>query len=41
MHSEVLMTRNARMSRNHHALYTALSCRRPNRSAQNGPNWFT
>ena len=41
MHSEVLVTRNARISRNHQALYTVLSCTDVNTSAQKGPNWLT
>jgi hypothetical protein len=41
MHSDVLTTRKARISRNHQALYTALSLSARNSSAQNGPNWLT
>lgn len=41
MHKEVLTTRKAMISRNHHALYTALSWIAAKSSAQNGPNWFT
>ncbi|XHO06172.1 hypothetical protein ACEQUB_03084 [Ralstonia syzygii] len=41
MHSEVDTTRNARISRNHHALYTVGSVSVRNTSAQNGPNWLT
>ncbi|MNV77331.1 hypothetical protein D3C71_1707430 [compost metagenome] len=41
IHSEVLSTRNAKMSKNHQALYTALSWIAAKSSAQNGPNWLT
>ena len=41
MHSEVLVTRNAKISKNHQALYTVLSCTAANNSAQKGPNWLT
>ena len=41
MHSDVLVTKNARISKNHQALYTALSLSAANSSAQNGPNWLT
>ena len=41
MQRDVLTTKKARISKNHHALYTALSCKAPKSSAQKGPNWFT
>ena len=41
MHSVVLTTRKARISRNHHELYTFCRDSMWNRSAQNGPNWLT
>ena len=41
MHSEVLVTKNARINKNHQALYTVLSCKDVNTSAQKGPNWLT
>ena len=41
MHSEVLVTRKARMSRNHQALYTVGRFAAEKTPAQNGPNWLT
>ena len=41
MHRLVLITRKARISRNHQALYTALSFSAMNSPAQNGPNLLT
>ena len=41
MHSEVLVTKKARINRNHQALYTAFRLIAMNSWAQNGPNWFT
>ncbi len=41
MHNEVLVTRKARISMNHQALYTSLSRAAANTADQNGPNWFT
>jgi len=41
MHKLVLTTKKAKINKNHQALYTALSLRVANTSAQKGPNWFT
>ena len=41
MHKDVLMTRKARISKNHQALYTEYKLAAPNTWAQNGPNWLT
>ena len=40
MHRLVLTTRNARISRNHQALYTLYRLSASNTRAQNGPNWL-
>ena len=41
MQSEVEITRKARISKNHQALYTVFRLTRLKTWAQKGPNWFT
>ena len=41
MHRLVLITKNAKISKNHQALYTVGRLKAVNTSAQKGPNWLT